>query len=267
MEPVVLGWVDPGEVSARFMRSVLHWIWAQERDVASGKESTYRLVGHIRIESGPRIAPARNTIVRTFLNDEKFKDLEWLLMVDADMTFPDDFLERIFNDVRNAEGKVKRPIVGGLYFGGGHDAIFPCAYRFVDPKTNGGEISQYVTDFTPGEIVEVDACGTGALLMHRDTLEYLATLHAEPTPWFAESQYKPEGAEQAQEFGEDYTFCMRLRHQEIPIFVNTGAVAGHMKMVELNETMWRTGLHGLNNVAPAPAVTRQMRRRSERQRA
>lgn len=56
-----------------------------------------------------------------------------------------------------------------------------------------------------------------------------------PTPWFHESVYK------GQEFGEDWTFCLKVRMMEYPIYVATDAKTGHMKQLEMNEEMWRTG--------------------------
>jgi hypothetical protein len=255
-ERLVISWVDPGNVSGRFTDNLLRWLYDDEHAVDEGRSATYRIAGHIRLETGPRLAPARNTIVRQFLSNAAYADVEWLLMIDSDMTFPVNFIETLMTDVRTEEGNIKRPVVGGLYFGGGHGVIFPVMYNMVDAKLNDGNPVKHVTDFTPGEIIPVDACGTGALLMHRGLLEYLATLHEEPAPWFAESMYKPEGAEFGQEFGEDFTFCMRVRQQEVPIYVNTGAVAGHVKGIEMTEHMWRTAHCGLVSVAPPTQVLR-----------
>ena len=249
-ERVVISWVDPGNVSGRFMDTILRWLYDDEHAVDEGRDTTYRIAGHIRLETGPRLAPARNTIVRQFLANPNFSDIEWLLMIDSDMTFPLNFIEILMSDVRNEAGQITRPLVGGLYFGGGHGVIFPVMYEMCDPKVNNGNPVRNITNFRSGDVVAVDACGTGAMLMHRGLLEYMATLHEEPTPWFAESVYKPEGAEIAQEFGEDFTWCMRVRRQEIPIYVNTGAVAGHVKGIEMNEEMWRTGQCGLVSIAP-----------------
>jgi hypothetical protein len=42
-----------------------------------------------------------------------------------------------------------------------------------------------------------------------------------------------------QEFGEDFTFCLRLRALGIPIRVDTGLVLGHSKGWVLGEAEYR----------------------------
>jgi hypothetical protein len=247
IEQVVLAWADPGNVSGRFMQSVMNLMYASEQAFQRGDTPGYTVAGHLRVESGPRIASARNFLVRNFLIDDKFRDVEWLLMLDADMTFDASVLEHLFEGVRTAEGKIARPVVGGLCFAGGHGGIYPTMYRIVDPKTNGGDAISIVTDFEEDEVVEVDATGAACLLIHRGVLEYLAENYEEPCRWFAESVYL------GQEFGEDWTFCVRIRQANVPIYVNTAAKTGHVKSVVMDEEMWRTGAVALKPLAPAPA--------------
>ena len=247
IEQVVLGWVDPGEVSGRFMDSVMRILYASQDAVSKGLRPDLVVPGHVRIESGPRIASSRNKLVRRFLDEPRFKDVEWLLMLDADMTFDESLLVALFDGVRSHEGRVERPLVGGLCFGGGHGSIVPTMYEIVDPDTNDGSPVRVITDFTSGDVVQVDATGAACLLIHRGVLEAMALKFEEPFLWFAESVYL------GREFGEDWTFCLRARSMGFPIYVNTNAHVGHMKAVELNETMWRTGQVGLSNPdSPTP---------------
>jgi len=242
-EQVVLCWADPGNVSGRFMDSLLRVMYAGQKAVVEGRENHYGIAGHARIESGPRIASARNSLVRQFLDKKSWDGVEWLLMLDADMTFDEDLLDHLFTDVRNDEGKVTRPIVGGLCFGGGHGSILPTMYLITDPEQNNGSPVQLVTDWKDGEIVEVDATGAACLLIHRKVLEHMRTLFEEPYPWFAES------VRNGREFGEDWTFMLRCRKQGYPVYVNTAAKIGHIKSIEMNEEMWRTGQSGLKSIA------------------
>jgi len=76
----------------------------------------------IFIESGPRIAAARNRVVEQWLTDPAST---WLWMLDTDMTFTPDTLDRLLD----AADPVERPIVGGLCFAGGRDfRIAPTIY-------------------------------------------------------------------------------------------------------------------------------------------
>lgn len=241
-DSVALAWCDPGHVSGRFMDSVLRVTYASMADLVSGVRDHHQVVGHLRTESGPMIAKARNQLVRNFLAKSDWADTEWLLMVDADMVFDENAVRDILANVRNENGKVMTPVVGGLCFGGGHGMIFPTMYRIVDPETNHGNAISIVSDYEPGELVQVDATGAAFLLIHRGVLEHLARVHEEPLPWFAPGVYK------GMEYGEDWTFCMRVRKLGYPIFVNTAVKVGHMKEVQLDEATYFSGQSGLTRV-------------------
>jgi hypothetical protein len=73
--------------------------------------SLRRIVGELDQESSANISTGRCRIVEQFLAHPAQPD--WLWMVDADMTFPDDILDRLLSA---ADPKTK-PIVGGLCFG------------------------------------------------------------------------------------------------------------------------------------------------------
>jgi hypothetical protein len=235
IEPVVLGWVCPGTVSSRFMDSVLRFVFASAGEVQLGNRQDHVIAGYKFIESGPRIAAARNSLVRQFLNDPTYEKVEWFLMLDADMVFDESLLPALFQDVRDAEGNVQRPIVGGLCFGGGREKVFPTMYKIVDPKTNDGEAVRVIDDWTEGAAVQVDATGAACLLVHRSVYEAMLERLGEPVPWFAESIYK------GVEFGEDWTFMLRAGSMGYPIIVNTNAKVGHQKPIVLDENLWRDG--------------------------
>ena len=233
VEPLVIAWVHPGEVNGRFMDSVLGLFYA-DRERAH-KHGTTAITGTVWVESGPRIAHSRNLLVRRFLSNAAWAGTEWLLMLDADMTFSDTLLDNLFDGVRDDKGNLQRLIVGGLCFGGGHNSIVPTMYQIVDPKENGGSPVRVITEWDDGDVVPVDATGAACLLVHRSVYEHFATTYGEPVPFFAESVYG------GVEFGEDWTFCMRAMQQKIPIVVNTAAKLGHMKLIQMDENSWRGG--------------------------
>lgn len=244
-DAVALAWCDPGHVSGRFMTSVLDVTYESTADVLAGVRDFHQVIGHLRVESGPMLAKSRNQLVRTFLEKESLANVEWLLMLDADMTFDKNAVRNILSNVRDESGKVMTPVVGGLCFGGGHGSIFPTMYRIVDPETNNGNAISIVSEYESGELVEVDATGAAFLLVHRGVLEHLAQVHEEPLPWFAPGVYA------GMEYGEDWTFCMRVRKLGYPIFVNTAVKVGHLKSVELTEDTYRSGHSGLRPVSDA----------------
>ena len=271
---VVIGYIHPGEVRGEFMDSVLRTV-LRDAGRKEGRRITTEGGGYLALSSGPRISSARNSIVRQFL-DSPVLDADWLWMLDADMSFEPDTLDRLM-EVADAK---ERPIIGGLCFGGGRGRIFPTMYELIDPSENDGEAIRYVTEWPEGAVVEVDATGAACLLMHRSVLEQMRERFPEPVPWFAESIYK------GTEFGEDWTFCLRVRRLGHRIYVNTNAPIGHVKTVSLDEELWRTGKVALGVGAAVPKerkaearvvnplrvvgsqpMNRQQRREAERKKA
>ena len=261
IEPLVLCWAHPGTVSGRFMDSVLRLVLASQTAVAQGIRPDHVVAGYNYVEGGPRIASARNRLVREFLNNPRYRDVEWLLMLDADMVFDETLLPTLFDGVRDVDGALVRPIVGGLCIGGGHATAFPTMYEIVDPKTNDGEPVRTITNFRVGDVVRVDATGAACLLVHRSVYEAMAGAFPEPVPWFAESIYL------GREFGEDWTFCLRAGRLGYPIVVNTNAQVGHMKPMMMTVETWRDSKPVATPEPPLATVTqlnREKRRHPER---
>ena len=284
VEPVVLAWVDPGHTSGRFMDSLLRLTYSENERAHLRGEAKPRMRGHLRVESGPRISSARNLLVKTFLTEAQFADVEWLLMLDSDMTFAPDLLDHLFEGVRDDEG-LAQAIVGGLCFGGGHGSIFPTMYEIVDPKENDGQANRIISSWDEGAHVKVDVTGAACLMVHRGVYESMAQAQGSydiPGCWYS------EGAHNGLEIGEDWGFCLKARQMGLEIFVHTAAKIGHMKSIEMNELTWRYGMSGLKSVgeperearmkglvvppkglvgpdgAPVSAPSRQVRRAAER---
>jgi len=210
---IIIGYISPGQVATRFTDSLL------------GVFKDPRVVGHISVISGPRIAQARNDMVSAFLSDKSKP--QWLLMVDSDMIFE----PSIIDDFLNAAHEKLRPVVGGLCFGGGRvGQPFPTLYKLVDPNKNGGKFTEVIRDYPKNALCKVAATGAACLFIHRDVLlqmqDKFAAMpdsHRNPHPWFAET------VQGGHEYGEDWTFCMRLQHMKIPLYVHTGIKLGHVK--------------------------------------
>lgn len=210
----VIAWIHPGAVAGEFCQSVALTLL---RDGAAHR----RIAGFLSLASSPRISYARTRIVDDFLAFAG--DPEWLFMVDADMAFDADTLDRLL-DVADPED---RPIVGGLCFVGGREQPpHPTLYRLVDD--DGAARLQPILDWPHGELVQVDATGAACLLVHRTVFEQLQLRYPRPFPWFAETFL-----DKAQ-IGEDVTFCLRARRLGIPVHVHTGVEVGHMKTARID---------------------------------
>jgi GT2 family glycosyltransferase len=216
-----IAYVHPGTVDGNFHESLLQTLAADHR---RGKDSRiYERGGHIGMQSGPRIAAARNDVVRHFL---KFS-AEWLLMIDSDMAWNPEQIDKLM-DVADAK---ERPLLGGLCFGGGRSGImFPTIYRLRQPGPNETPV-QVVKDYPPDSLVACDATGAAFLLMHRSLLLKMQETWGETnSPWFIEgSEYK------GMAFGEDWAFCMRAKALGYQLYVHTGVKIGHTKAQVLDE--------------------------------
>lgn len=198
-----------------------------------------RIVGQFAYEvSGVHVPYARCKIVKAFLAHPA--QPEWLWMIDTDATFADDILDRLLATA-NPE---TRPIVGGLAFGvrGLKDEhgeiirnsvgaspleLFPTLYVWDEHGT------QNITDYTPGEILQVSATGAHCLLIHRSVLSDPRWLEdGHPNAWFRTA------VRGKQEVSEDQFFCIKAGAFGYPIHVDTGARTGHVKTFVADETLY-----------------------------
>ncbi len=222
---IALGFISPGTVSTAFMTSALDLM-----------KTDSRVSSWVSVVSGPRIAAARNDVVSQFL--ELSTKPEWLLMLDSDMVFDADIAERMIQ----ASHTKLRPVVGGLCFGGGRVGVpFPTLYQMVDPAKNQGKVTKVLESYPKDALCKVDATGAACLFIHRELLTQMYDQfhampdgHVNPHPWFAESIYK------GYEYGEDWTFCMRLKQMNVPLYVHTGIKLGHIKSQNFNEEFYNT---------------------------
>lgn len=219
----LIGFCSGGSVSDLFLRSILRLVqWENEHHPG---RITPPDGGIVHIRSGPRIASARNAVVRTFLADKP--KAEWLLMLDTDMVFEPDLLDHLIS----VADRDDRPIVSALAFGGGYgETIFPTMYRM------GYAGLKVMETFPPDELVAVDGTGAACLLLHRDALVKVGQAYAPPYPWFVEAESN------GMEIGEDLAFCIRARRCGLPIYVHTGIQVGHVKPKVLTIADW----HGTN---------------------
>lgn len=223
-DKAIVGYLHPGMVHAGFVRSLINLIahdGTRSRRLCDGG-------GVIEHQAGANLSGPRNDLVRAFLKQRA----EWLLMVDADMTFPPDALDRLIDKADRDE----RPIVGGLCFGLEADGAHTPTLFDVAQGSDG--LPQVVRhrDYPPDALVRVAGTGAAFLLVHRGVFERFDAHQPEPAttafsrvyPYFAETEYfgKP--------IGEDLTFCFRAGFLGIPVHVDTGCLIGHLKIRQLD---------------------------------
>ena len=194
-----------------------------------------------------RVDINRDRITEKFLEHPEKPD--WLFFMDTDMDFPP--------NAALALREHELPIVGGLYFHRAperrHD---PIAFRFTGEEIDDlglvtahfrpvrEEVHTYFekngVPYSQGSffrprglgLLEIDAIGTGCLLIHRSVFDDMAR------PFW---QYRLGRG------SEDLDFCFRAKLLGIPVFLDMDVVCGHWSMRALghNEFMKFHRLRGV----------------------
>lgn len=157
---------------------------------------------HILVASeGYTIAENRNYIAVQAVNNGS----EYLLMIDDDMTFPPDTLDRLLEN--------KKDIVGVAYH----------------PRSETGQIIKYLdethivkleetTDPKYKDTFECHATGTGIILIKCDVFKRI------PRPWFMFEYFETGQCK----LGEDWWFCEKAKKYGIKTWADPKIKVGHI---------------------------------------
>lgn len=220
-EKVVIGYLQPGTVHGDFMESLmdlLQYDSAMHRRIVDGG-------GRLSFRAGANLSAPRNMVVQKFL---EYGKADWLWMVDVDMTFAPDTVERLL-EYADPE---KAPIVGGLCFGFDENGqIEPTLYGLAGDEDDPVVVRYH--EWIPDSMYQVAATGAACLLMHKTVLERMRDFEhpARPGrrgfndafPWFQELSHG------GRPVSEDIAFCWRAGLMQIPVYVNTAVQLGHIK--------------------------------------
>lgn len=218
---VVVGYVHPVDVSSYFHDSLFELLM---HDINGPRQITGG-GGRISHYSSANICNARNGVVRKFLDQT---NAEWLWLVDADMQFPPDTLERLMDAAESAQV----PIVGGLCFGTDEDGLFATLYDLMKDGDGPPHMIRYHA-WPVDAMFRVTATGAACLLVHRGVLLAMRERFPEPFPWFS------EGVLGGAPLGEDIRFCLNAGAMGFPVHVHTGIEIGHAKTVLLTSDRYR----------------------------
>ena len=169
----------------------------------------------VAVASCSLVYEARHTLAMKALN-EGFDRVLWL---DSDMSFHPDLLDRLSADLD--EG---REMVSALYFTR-KNPVRPCVYEICRPMPDGhGGTYPAAESFKeiPDDIFEIEGCGFGAVMMTADLLR-----SAGPLPFFP-----------AEGFGEDLTFCRKVRAAGKKIYCDGRIKVDHVGISIINESTW-----------------------------
>lgn len=160
------------------------------------------------------IADARNSLVKQALSE----GCSHLLMLDTDQIYPADCLAKLLSrDVDVCGVRVHR------------------RWMPFDPIFLRGELGKYKAvpdeEMYSGDLIEVDATGTGCLLFDMDVFLRV------PQPWFEFSHHEEKPV------GEDIYFCSKARAAGVRIFVDTSVEVGHMTTMVVNKALHQICKH------------------------
>jgi hypothetical protein len=213
---VSIGSCDPGTVNGAFAYRLIQL--AQARSA--------RLGPFVRVKGSGLLSKQRNRVVKQFLDGTKS---DWLLLIDSDEQLTLEAFDKLLETAHDKE----RPVVAGLVFAGFgiEGAPYPKPVPAIFQDAPEGFLPLYKYD--KDSVFEIDAAGTGCLLIHRSVLEKMReTADAnQGTDWC----WFWDGPVDGNWIGEDLLFCRRIRALGFPIYVNTGAILPHQKSYWLDE--------------------------------
>jgi hypothetical protein len=140
---------------------------------------------------GSNLSAPRNTLVRRFL---EYGLADWMLMLDTDMVFRPDLLERLLEHA----DPVEAPIVGGLCFGFDDKGdIQPTLFGLVGDEGSPQVIRYH--EWPPDSMFQVAATGAACLLIHKSVFEAIRDVRVpsrggragfnDGFPWFQETEH------------------------------------------------------------------------------
>jgi GT2 family glycosyltransferase len=213
---VSIGSCDPGTVNGAFAYRLIQL--AQARSA--------RLGPFVRVKGSGLLSKQRNRVVKQFLDGTKS---DWLLLIDSDEQLSLEAFDKLLETAHDKE----RPVVAGLVFAGFgiEGAPYPKPVPAIFQDAPEGFLPLYKYD--KDSVFEIDAAGTGCLLIHRSVLEKMRETadKNQGTDWC----WFWDGPLDGNWIGEDLLFCRRIRALGFPIYVNTGAILPHQKSYWLDE--------------------------------
>lgn len=216
----------------------LSWTDMMLRDQATSGRIIRENGQYVRKVAGTMgVAAARSEIATHFLANTNG---EWLFMVDTDMGFAPDTVDRL---VASAEAN-SVPVLGALCFaqkidpdvrqGELHAArmrIQPTLYAYAE-QPNGERGFRSITKYRRDAFQHVAGTGAACLLVHREALTAVG-----PEPFMPITDPLAGGNGTPRTFSEDLSFCIRVQAAGLDMGVDTSVKTTHYKGgVFLDET-------------------------------
>lgn len=196
------------------------------------------------VRSGPLLSAGRGALAASFLENTNG---EALIMLDSDMVFqPNVIVEMVqtFEKVRAQYGD-QVGILGGLAFISNNPRLHSPMPNIWLPDPNIPERLYHQSTFPKDSLMEIGATGGACIIIHRDVFTSIKRHwfhHIPAIQWslLAQDLAKIDDPKEievimrsavwdADQLGEDMSFCIRARAHGFRIFLHTGLVFDHSK--------------------------------------
>lgn len=179
--------------------------------------ATMKMVGECQIafQIGSLIYTSRNELSAYAME----KGFDYILWLDSDMIFPEDFHERMLKTLIDNN----LDILTGIYYKR-RPPYSPVLFNEMKSTKRGWKYS-WVED-VPNELFEVEACGFGCVLMKTEVLMSVRLKHG--------YLFHP-----MRDGGEDVSFCWRARDCGYKIMCDPAIVCGHVGNVIITDTLYK----------------------------
>lgn len=210
-EKITIGVCSPGQWHAMFATSII--------DIARSQAQLGQLIS---LEGSGVISRLRNQVVATFL--EKTKD-DWLLQIDTDQIITVDAFKKLVA----AADKNKRKIVSGIVHAAWetenvYPEPVPCIFRMGD----NGEGLYSVHEYPEDSVIEIDAAGTGCILIHRSVFEAMVE-KADPVHETDKWCFYRDMPLNGSWVGEDIFWSIRAKALGFQMYAHTGVQLPHKR--------------------------------------
>lgn len=228
---VMLGYLHEPHLASSFVSSLDGLrTWDATHDQLLGQWAA------MKCEAGG-IPEGRDRLVDALLES----DCEWLFMVDSDMGFAPDTLDRLIDAADNGT----HPIVGALCFawretgsdgmGGFRHVPRPTILDWFEHEDGVKRFTGRIT-YPPNSMVRCSATGAACMVIHRRVFEKLASSGLTASrAGGAPSWYGRVVGTDGSLLGEDVSFGVRCMAAGIPTWVHTGIKTTHQKTIYVAE--------------------------------
>lgn len=237
---IAIGIVHGQDMDGWFVNSLVDLMTSRTTD------DRYELHDYVLIRSGPLLAAGRGVLVGQFLEQT---DADILVMLDDDMVFnPPHIYELVDVLVRSREQDPTIGAVGGLAFISNHPRLQKPMPNMWIPHPQQPHTMMHMSEFPRDSLIEVGSTGGACVAIHREVIQGFSERginpfhHACKVDWLELAREMQrlddpvKAAELAQQtvwdadqFGEDMSFFLRVRDAGWKVLIHTGIIFDHSK--------------------------------------